>query len=197
MSERTLRRESQSRAAPGSGTRGISQVRQLREQADLGRDRAVDLFFGEVPAMTRGSRAPRGASVDAEELQLGCGLGIPTLTEDHDPGIGRGRGRRLGCWLLRDRGLERGRGRRLMCWLWRDRGLGRARRANGEIAAVLRAARRDEVVAIGGAILDVAESERERAGDVVGVEVPRTPRVGRAPRRASGTRGELAAPSAP
>ena len=67
-----------------------------------------------------------------------------------------------------------------------------------EIAAALRAARRDEVVAgLGVAILDVAEGERESAGDLVFVEVPTTPRRGRAPRRASGTRGELAAPPAP
>ena len=40
-----------------------------------------------------------------------------------------------------------------------------------------------------------AELCRERAGDLVDVELPATPRGVRAPRRASGTRGELAADS--
>ena len=40
---------------------------------------------------------------------------------------------------------------------------------------------------------ELADLGRERAGDLVVVEVPATPRGGRAARRASGTRGELAA----
>ena len=46
-------------------------------------------------------------------------------------------------------------------------------------------------------LLELAELGRDRAGDLVVGEVPTTPRVGRAPRRASGTRGELAGTSAP
>ena len=45
-------------------------------------------------------------------------------------------------------------------------------------------------------LLELAELGRDRAGDLVVGEVPTTPRVGRAPRRASGTRGELAGPTA-
>ena len=67
-----------------------------------------------------------------------------------------------------------------------------------QIAAVRRAGGRDEVFVAGlsGARMDDAESERERALQLVAGEDPATPRGGRAPRRASGgTRGELAAPS--
>ena len=46
-------------------------------------------------------------------------------------------------------------------------------------------------------LLELAELGRDRAGDLVVGEVPTTPRVGRAPRRASGTRGELAGTAAP
>ena len=66
----------------------------------------------------------------------------------------------------------------------------RACRAVVEIAAVRRAARRDEGVAgLGGTRIDVAEGERDRAGDLVAGEDPTTPRGGRAPRRASGDAG--------
>ena len=44
---------------------------------------------------------------------------------------------------------------------------------------------------------DVAEVARDRAVDLVVVEVPATPRGGRAPRRVSGTRGHLAGTPAP
>jgi hypothetical protein len=44
---------------------------------------------------------------------------------------------------------------------------------------------------------ELAELGRDRAVDLVAVEVPATPLGGRAPRRASGTRGELAGPPAP
>ena len=44
---------------------------------------------------------------------------------------------------------------------------------------------------------ELAELGRDRAGDLGAIDVPATPRVGRAPRRASGTRGELARSSAP
>ena len=68
-----------------------------------------------------------------------------------------------------------------------------------QIAAVRRAGGRDEVFVAGlsGARMDDAESERERALQLVAGEDPATPRGGRAPRRASGTRGELAGTSAP
>ena len=44
---------------------------------------------------------------------------------------------------------------------------------------------------------DLADLGRERAEDLVLVELPATARGGRPPRRASGTRGELAGASAP
>ena len=50
------------------GRGGHSQVRQRREQADLGRDRAVDLVEWELPATPRGGRAPRRASGTRGEL---------------------------------------------------------------------------------------------------------------------------------
>ena len=46
-------------------------------------------------------------------------------------------------------------------------------------------------------LLELAHLGRDRAFDLVAAEVPATPRRGRAPRRASGTRGELAGASAP
>ena len=82
----------------------------------------------------------------------------------------------------------------------RGRGLGSgACRAVPEIAAARRAARRDEVgiASVGLASRDAAKLGRERAGDLVFLEPPATPRGGRAPRRASGTRGELAGSAAP
>ena len=167
-------RNGRARRAGRRGRGGNSQVRQRSELKELGRDLA-DLKSVGVPATPGFGRAPRRASGTRRELvgQLFCRRGIVALAKH------------------------------------RDRG--RTRSALPEIAAAapraarrdVRAARRDQGVAVfDGASLDVAEGGRERAGDRIvaapgAVESPATPRDGRAARRASGTRGELAVASAP
>ena len=176
LKTRSLRRRglAVARRAGCRGRGGNSQVRQRSELKELGRDLA-DLKSVGVPATPGFGRAPRRASGTRRELvgQLFCRRGIVALAKH------------------------------------RDRG--RTRSALPEIAAAapraarrdVRAARRDQGVAVfDGASLDVAEGGRERAGDRIvaapgAVESPATPRDGRAARRASGTRGELAVASAP
>ena len=55
------------------GRWGDSQLRQRREQADLGRDRAGDLVHIEAPATSRGGRAPRRASATRGERAVSPG----------------------------------------------------------------------------------------------------------------------------
>ena len=152
------RRGAVARRAGRQGRGENSQLRQRREQADLGRERAVDLVVEEVPAPSRNGRAPRRASGTRRNSQVRRRRGIVGLAEDCDGGRRRGR---------------------------------RACRAVPEIAAARRVARRDEegIANLGLASRDAAKLGRECAGDLVGVEGPVTPRGGRAPRRASGTRG--------
>ena len=62
------RRGAVARRAGRQGRGENSQLLQRRELADLGRDRAVDLVVGEVPATPRNGRAPRRASGTRGEL---------------------------------------------------------------------------------------------------------------------------------
>ena len=156
-----------------------------------------------MPATPRGGRAPGRAPGDAG----GTRRVVSAVSWPIAAGIGSSI--RLLSRALRHRGAvarrvgRRGRGGNSQ----RCRGLGIVRLAEDrnwacrvvpETAAVRRAARRDEVGAIlGRAKRDLAEGARDRAGDLVAFEPPATPRGGRAPGRASGTRGELARCPAP
>ena len=171
------RRASSGRTRPSMGPTCASTIKsggaydQVR-RAGRGSSRLEACFAG------RDARARRRAAARA------CLLGVPSRLGEHDD-AGEGRG---------ERGEVRGRG---------HVGLAAAGRGAGfpvvEIAAARRAARRDEVgiASAGLASRDAAQLERERAGDLVVVEVPATPRRVRAPRRASGTRGKLAGTTAP
>ena len=73
------------RRAGRRGRGGNSQVRQRRELADLGRDRADDLVAAEVPATPRGvtQRAGRrGRGVNAQLRRIR----VDALAEDLDEG---------------------------------------------------------------------------------------------------------------
>ena len=205
---RTLRRRGAvARRAGRRGRGGNSQGRQRRELADLGRDRAGDLVGVEVPATPRGGRAARRASGTRGEL---AGTSAPRAGRSRS-----GSGRRSGCWRA-DCDAE-GRSRAAP-------GVGDAGGARSFVSAVSRpisggigpviwlllsSLRRRGTVARrvrrrgrggnsqGRQRRELADLGRDRAGDLVVGEVPATPRVGRAPRRASGTRGKLAGPSSP
>jgi len=205
---RSLRRRGAvARRGGRRGRGGNSQQRQRRELADLGRDRAVDLVVVEVPATPRGDRAARLASGTRGEL-----AGTPA------PGAGRSRsgsGRRSCCRRapcdaegqsraapgVGDAGGTR-RDFSAVSWpIWGgilpEIPLS-TRRLRRRGAVARRAGRRGRG---GNSQLrqrrEQADLGRDLAGDPVVDEAPATPRGGRAPRRASGTRGELAGTSAP
>mmetsp|Transcript_31305 Transcript_31305/g.101632 ORF Transcript_31305/g.101632 Transcript_31305/m.101632 type:complete len:276 (+) Transcript_31305:435-1262(+) len=168
---------------------GEGQGRQRRELADLGRERAGHLVAVEPQGRQRRELADLGRDRAGD-----AALPEPQVLQRRElADLGRDR---AGDPVVEEAQLDCARG---VVALAEDAHGGADRSGRVvEIAAVRRAARRDEVVAgLGGTVLDVAEGERERAGDLVFVEVPTTPRRGRAPRRASGTRGELAGISAP
>ena len=110
------------------------------------------------------------------DSQLCRGLGIVGLAEDRDRQADR-LGLRLGLRLVLGLAVA------VVAVVLADL----ARRAVPEIAALLRAARRDEagIASLGVAVpRDVAGFDRERAGDLVVLEPPATPRAGRAAARA-------------
>ena len=137
------------------------------------------------PAKTWHRRAPRRSSPAGGARIAAQGVLRGRLGEHDDAGEGRG-----------ERGEARGRGGASLPVFSDDIAANRPDARRDEVVVVV--ARRgpdDERIILGDAILDVAEGERERAGDVVVVEPPVTPRRGRAARRASGARGELAGTS--
>ena len=204
--KRLRRRGSVARRAGRRGRGGNSQVLHCREQADLGRDRPLDLVVPEVPATPRvRSRAASGVGgagvthrdVSAVSRPISVGIGPVIWLEGPHLRRRRSVARRAG---RRGRGgNSQGLRRMGVVGFTKDRDACGVTPRPSEIAAVRRAAGRDEVgvAGLGVARLDVAESERKCAGDLVVVEVPATPRNGRAARRASGTRRELAGTPAP
>ena len=196
LSLRSLRRRGAvARRAGRRGRGGNSQEIQPRELADLGRERAGDRVVVEGPATSRVGRAPRRAS-GTRTLSLRCLRRRGAVARR----AGR-RGRGGNSQLRQPRELaELGRDRAVDLGVVEvpatSRGGRAARRASGTRGEL--AGRRGR----GGnsqprQLRELADLRRDRAVDLVGVEVPATPRVGRAPRRASGTRGELARTSAP
>ena len=156
------RRTSVSRRAGRRGRGGNSQVRQRRELADLGRDRAGDLGVDEVPATPKVS--PRGA-----------------------PGVGDAGGTRRSVSFV-SWPISVGIGPSILLLLSNLRRRG---------AVAWRAGRRGRGVnSQPRQLRELADLGRDRAVDLVVAEQPATPRGGRVARRASGTRGELAATSA-
>ena len=196
------RRGTVARRAGRRGRGGNSQARQRRELADLGRDPALDLVEAEVPATPRVGRAARRASRTRGEFAASAA-----------PRAGRSRsgsGRQSGCRRGtcdaegRSRGApgvgDAGETRRTFNFVSRPIVVriepvillpSRRLRRRGSVAR--RAGRRGRGRSSQGRERrELADLGRERAGDLVVLEAPATPRGGRAPRRASGTRGELA-----